>query len=197
MSSTTTPAKDSPLSDPPHRQPATAIPVPADEPAPLTQWSGGKGNDVQAMFLTREQLRSRTVRTLNVDIPDDLGGGRVKLRALKQVERERLDDEALEKTYHEDGNVTVKLNNRGFQAKALAMCMVNPDLSAYYPTVEEGMQELGEMDDKLFDVLFAGCDTLNILTANARKALGKDSAPTPSSSSSSTSPMSGVASSKS
>jgi hypothetical protein len=149
------------------------------------------------MFVSRDQLAQRPIRTKVVEIPPEFGGGKLKLRALKQAEREQLDDEALEKTYAEDGTVKVKVNNRGFQAKALAMSMVNEDLSPYFATLEEGVAFVSALDDKLFDILFAPVDEMNVLTVNARAALGKDSAPSPSSSSSAASPPSGAASSRS
>jgi hypothetical protein len=175
--------------------PATSVATPEQPEAKAP--TANTTRDVQQMFVPREALARRPIRTTRVDIPESFGGGYVKLRALKQGEREELDESALDKTFKDDGTVTVKLNNRGFQARALAMCLINEDGSAYYSDVGAGATELADMDDALFDVLFEACDKLNILTSAARKALGKDSGPTPSSSSSLTLPTSGDASSRS
>lgn len=181
--------------------PSSSTSTPAPSPAtPLPADLGGlskpsNGATSPPPFLTRDMLAKRPLRTVDVTLPD--GSARLKFRAIRQAERERLDDEALDKQYDAEGNVTVKLNNRGFQTKAAAMTQINEDGSAYYDSVEQGMELLGAMDDADFAVIWDAVDKLNILTAATRAALGKASEPTPSANSSSTSPTSGAASSRS
>lgn len=173
--------------------PETLTPAPMSATAPARP-ATPPADTATLIYLSREQLTHRPLRTVDVVLKD---GCRIKLRALKQTEREALDEAALLKDYKEDGTVTVKVENRGFQAKALAMSMITPDGAPYWPSAEEGARALGELDDALFDELFEPCDKLNILTAKMRADLGKDSGVIPSSSSSSTLPTSGAVSSKS
>lgn len=181
----------SPATDTPAK-PATPA-TPADISA-MTMPPTRNGGFLSALDIAARAMKPRTV---TVEIPAEFGGGSALIRALRQAEREELDDEALIRDYKDDGTMSVKLKTRGQKSKALALGLVNADMSQVYGDPEEGAKALAQLDDGLFDVLFDAFDKLNIFTAKARAELGKDSEQTRSPNSSSTLPTSGDAPRKS
>ncbi len=127
----------------------------------------------QAGFLTRDALFARPLKTLDGEIPEM---GRIRVRELKQAEREALDDSVMQKTFDDKGDVHVQLNNLGYRTRAAALALVNEDNSQFFPDADEGARLLGTLSTDVFAPIYDLMDALNKLSpkaqADARKASG-------------------------
>ncbi len=78
-----------------------------------------------------------------------------------------------------DGNLQGRLDQRGYEAKAVAMALVKADGSPYFgnPLVE--YVTIDQMPSEVVKALFKAVDELSGLTREEKEKLGKPSATTP------------------
>lgn len=133
--------------------------------------------DGRPKLLSKEQLLNPVLRTQEAEIP---GLGRVKIRELTQYEREEVEapvmrQEADDKT----GRITVRRDDRGSKARALAFALLNADgTQMFAEPLTEGVAIVNSWPTRWVDPAFDVLDDLSVLTRGAREKMGKASGKT-------------------
>jgi hypothetical protein len=123
-----------------------------------------------------EMVRSHAFRTLDVDVP---GRGMLRVRELRQRERDFVDDGVVTPELGEDGKILVRRNEQGYRARAIASASINADGSAIFPDVAKGAELINDTwTSRQVDAAFKAVDELNLLTRGTADAAGKDSGKT-------------------
>lgn len=160
--------------------------APSDEPLSPAKWGSG------ALLSLGQLLQPRPPKTLDVEIP---GRGTIRVRELKQKEREEIDEPLVKRDLDEQGNLQVTADNREYKARACAYATVNADGSQMFTDPVQGAAQINELfTGAEVSAWFEGVDELNVLTTAMAKKLGKGSGRTVTGGSSSSSGTSGAGS---
>lgn len=119
-----------------------------------------------------DALRPRTFRTKDADIPDR---GTMRFRELRQREREAIEEPVLKQETDKDGKITVRRDEVGYRARAIAYAAVKADGSPFFSDPAKAAETINDnWAGPEVEAGFKVVDELNLLTLGAQRAAGKD-----------------------
>lgn len=142
-------------------------------------------------LMTREDLAAAIAKPKRYHDAEIEGFGPVRMRELRQREMELINAPLFKREVDlESGSQKVQQDTTGYRARCCAMALTNLDGTPFFPGVPgsglpgdplgEGVAMMGELPPEIVDGMFKAFDVVNVVTKEARAALGKSSKPTPS-----------------